>query len=41
MSDASSDPDQLAKTATDYGELINEIDDKTMRWLELSEKTID
>jgi ATP-binding cassette subfamily F protein uup len=38
LSDAQSDPDTISKAAVEFGKINDQIDEKTMRWLELSEK---
>ena len=39
LSDAEADPDAISKAAVEFGKISDQIDEKTMRWLELSEKT--
>jgi len=38
MGDGGLDPDELQKASVQYGELTDEIDETTMRWMELAEK---
>ncbi len=39
LSTGNSTPDSLHKASVEYGDLLKEIEVKTMRWMELSEKT--